>query len=708
MTRPTSEPTRTTQVSLSQVAELAGVGPSAVSNWRKRFADFPAPVGATASGQDLFLLSAVQRWLDDNGRGIPEQRNERIFFEAADLLRSEGPTDRVTELLCAAASLVYAALAPGVTEAPGAGRAPAPAALIKSVEGRDAGRVGLFEVLAELPDGHVAHLLDVVRQLDRDGLRELFEWALARRGRFVETRTHDALADLIAGLAGHGAKRVFDPAVGEGGFLITASRLDTAAPTLYGQEVNRAAWRIAGQRLLVCDISATIALGDSLTDDAFPDLRADVVYCDPPYGAVPRWRDDLLTDGRWLFGIPTRENADFAWIQHVIHHLAPEGRGYVLLPASTLFRRGREAEIRRELVRRGAVEAIVSLGAGAAQHTTVPLSLWIVRRPPAAGEPAPVLFIDAGPAGASRGGGIDARLADDIKEAVRQWRTPGRPVDPGGRLARGVPFVEILATDSNLLPSRWVHATRPVASGDRRAEFAGAFTRLERARKTLAEDDLTVERLMASVPSARSWTPVRHLIAAGFADIVRGVRVRPEDCQATGVRALRTRDVKAGIAEAEDPCYVDPDTMRPRPVLTEPGDIIVSPGSGKPIATVDTAGGYVLVYPLQALRIKGDLADKQVIASFLESSRNRRFLEGTSAAYARLDLSELEVPMLPRDETERLGAALRRIAAYEDLSRELAESARIARDALLELAGADNAPLRGQASSATTGEGDPR
>lgn len=687
-----------TQVSLSQVAELAGVGPSAVSNWRRRFDDFPEPVGASADGKDLFELSTVQRWLDDHGRSIPEQRNEQRFFEAADLLRSEGPSDRITELLCAAVSLVHVASTLDAPAGNGPGVARSLSALIESVEARDPELVGLFSPLADLSSERTSRLLEVVRLLDSKGLREMFEWALGRRGRFVETRSHDSLASLLASFIEPGPVRVFDPAVGEGGFLLAASRRASLDSTFFGQEVNRIIWRITRQRLLVNGVSATIALGDSLIEDAFPDLQADVVFCDPPYGAVPRWQDDVLADGRWLFGIPPSKTADYAWIQHVIHHLAQAGRGYVLLPAGTLFRRGREADIRRELVRRGAVEAIVSLAAGTAQHTAVPLAIWILRRPTA--EPAPVLFIDAGVAGSSKGGGLDMQLSAEITDAVREWRAAGKVGDRDGRLARPVSIVELLAADVNLLPSKWVHGASPVDSNLRRQEFAEAVARLERARAALAEATPDIERLNAGAPSPTSWTPIRHLLAAGYAEVIRGVRVRPEECRAGGVRALRTQDVRAGIGQATDPCFVDPDAMRAQPVLTQPGDIIVSPGGGKPVAIVDATGGYVLVFPLQALRIKGEQIDRQVVAAFLESPRNRRFVAGTTYGYARLDLGELEVPMLPREEAERLSRTLQRIGAYEELAKELADNARIAREALLDLAGTDDDVSSEQPSSA--------
>src|SRR5688572_22492773 len=99
MTRP-SVPDHQAEISLSQIAELADVSPSAVSNWRRRFDDFPQPIQSTADGKDVFGLAEVQRWLRDHGRAKADRRNEPRFFLAADLLRSAGSSDRTTELLC--------------------------------------------------------------------------------------------------------------------------------------------------------------------------------------------------------------------------------------------------------------------------------------------------------------------------------------------------------------------------------------------------------------------------------------------------------------------------------------------------------------------------------------------------------------------------------------------------------------------------------
>lgn len=683
---------QSTLVSLSQISELAGVRPSAVSNWRRRFEDFPTPASSSAVGKDLFALPEVERWLDAHGRRDPGRRNERLLFEASDLLRSDAGSDRIVEILCAATSLSYwAASDPGAhkhaaADAPGPGESRPVTALVESVDARDPSLKDVFSALLDLAPDRAARLLDLLRGLDQDELRDMFEWILTRRSRFTETRTSEHLTDLLMGLGGTGPVKILDPALGEGGFLLAASRAGKDGPRLFGQELNDATWRVAKQRLLVHEVLATIAPGDSLADDAFAELRADIVYCDPPYGAVANWRDGAIADRRWLFGFPAGKTADYAWLQHVIYHLTDNGRGYVLLPAGSLFRRGREADLRRELIRRGAIEAIVSLPAGTAQHTAVPLALWIVRRPDAVNGPAPVLFVDAASVASQKRGGLDRNVTAKVVETVNQWRKRGEVEHGDHRIALSVPVLEILGTDANLLPSRWVHEAQPLDAGRRREELAEAAASFKQARAALSDTDLEVGEIQGSKAQAMAWVRVGDLARDDLVEVIRGVRVPPEDCLPVGVRALRTRDIRAGLDEAEEPCYVDPTSMSPQPVLTQQGDIIVSPGSGKPNGLVDPTGGHVLVYPLQGLRISGDWIDREVAAAFIASPRNRRFVAGTTYGYARLDLRDLELPMLPHEDARQLRAALERLAANEQLARQLAENARTMREALLDLA----------------------
>jgi type I restriction-modification system DNA methylase subunit len=112
--------------------------------------------------------------------------------------------------------------------------------------------------------------------------------------------------------------------------------------------------------------------GDSLRDDQWPDLRADLVVCDPPVADSDWGREELLLDSRWEFGTPSRAEGELAWLQHAYAHTAPGGRVLMVMPASVAYRKaGRR--IRAELVRRGVLTEVVALPAGsAASHAVAP------------------------------------------------------------------------------------------------------------------------------------------------------------------------------------------------------------------------------------------------------------------------------------------------------------------------------------------------
>src|SRR5699024_1001329 len=126
--------------------------------------------------------------------------------------------------------------------------------------------------------------------------------------------------------------------------------------------------------------------------DPDPDLRADVVIAEPPFNL--RLDYDLrLTDPRFVFGVPPARNADTAWLQHAIAHLTDTGRAFVITAHGALFRGGAEERLRTELLRQGCVETIVGLPGGMSAYTSIPLALWVLRRPN--NEQSDVLLIDA-------------------------------------------------------------------------------------------------------------------------------------------------------------------------------------------------------------------------------------------------------------------------------------------------------------------------
>lgn len=673
-------------VTLSQIAELAGVRPSAVSNWRKRFDDFPRPVETGGGGRDVFSLTEAEAWLKKHDRFGSQRGSERLLFEAAGLLRGQVSTDDYLAILCSAIALAHVADRTG-EQRPNLADKKTVFELVEAVEDAQPELRGLFEPLMRIDAAKALQVFELLRRLSFEDRPSAFESVLDRaQTRFAETRTSEPLRDLLIELAHEGAQVVLDPAAGEGGFLLAAAEASEGRARLLGQEVNQGTWTIARQRFLVHDIDVTIARGDSLSEDAFPGLRADVVLCDPPYGA--RGKPDMMSvaDPRWTFGLPSVRSSDYFWLQHVIYHLADQGRGYVLLPTGSLYRRGREGEIRNEMIRRGAVEAVVSLPAGVARHTSIPLSLWILRQPLAAKEPPPVLLVDASGAAES---GTDTTLGAleirRISDLFRSWRQAQNAETHIPGFAAAVPVLELLKGEASLLPTRWVRYERTLNRRQRREEQEAAIQRFRLARQALVDADADTDPGDDLEPPR--WESVRSLVVSEAAQVIRGARVRPEGFVAEGTRALRARDIRDGYIHDDDPRFVDLDRMKPRPTLTEPGDIILSPGGGEPRAAVDEKGGHVLVFPLQALRIRHELLDPFVAAAFLESPRNRRFVTGTTYGYARVDVRDLELPVLPRADAARVRERLERIALNERLARELAESSRALRETMLELAG---------------------
>jgi type I restriction-modification system DNA methylase subunit len=666
-------------VTLSQIAELAGVRPSAVSNWRKRFDDFPRPVATAPGGRDVFALHAVEDWLTRHDRSDPDRTRERLLFEVANLLRGEMAADEAVQVFASAIAL--AAVLP-----PARGAESSSAAARVDLAGqRDPALREVFDPLLQLDGRVAAEVLRVADELDPDERADVFEWVLSRRSRFVETRTSDDLIELLMSLI-EGPRKVLDPAAGEGGLLAGVGEGNPAA-RLFGQEINQSAWRTAVQRSLLRNLEIELRLGDSLLNDWFPELRVDTVVCDPPYNLRNPLLKTLPQEVRQLapwasFAASRARMADLLWLEHALAHLASDGVAYVVLPAGSLSRGARERDVRVELIRRGVVDAVIALPAGSAQHTSVSLALWILR-----GSPAPdrsILMVDTASTESSDVRGLSREVTDRIQRIVRQWRSKGSVAPEETDVASAVSVVDVLANDADLTPSRYRTVVSPSTPEERARLASSAIAHFVAARNRIvhaASEPLEPDQLIAA-----QWVAVRELVAGEVAEVVRGVRIKPEDCLRDGVRVIRTRDLRDANSDKE-PCFVIPEQMKPRPVLTEPADIILSPASGRLRAIVDEEGGHVLAWPLQALRFRTDWLDPYVAAAFLESPRNRRFARGAHSGYARVDIRDLEVPALPLEDARTLRGALDQLTTTERDARELAARAREVRENLLNFVG---------------------
>jgi len=181
--------------------------------------------------------------------------------------------------------------------------------------------------------------------------------------------------------------RVYDPCCGSGGMFVqsesfvemTGGRRGSVA--IYGQESNPTTWRVAEMNLAIRGIEGQIAQGDTFHDDRFPALKADFVLANPPFNVSDWGGDRLRQDVRWKYGVPPAGNANFAWVQHFIHHLAPNGRaGFVLANGSMSSNTSGEGEIRKRIVEADLVDCMVALPGQLFYTTQIPVCLWFLTR----------------------------------------------------------------------------------------------------------------------------------------------------------------------------------------------------------------------------------------------------------------------------------------------------------------------------------------
>jgi type I restriction enzyme M protein len=181
--------------------------------------------------------------------------------------------------------------------------------------------------------------------------------------------------------------RVYDPCCGSGGMFVSSEKFIEAHRgriddiSIYGQESNYTTWRLAKMNLAIRGIDAQIGHGDSFHNDRHPDLKADYVLANPPFNDSD-WRGELLKDDkRWVYGVPPAGNANFAWVQHFISHLAPNGTaGFVLANGSMSSSQSGEGEIRKAIIEADLVDCMVAMPGQLFYSTQIPVCLWFLTR----------------------------------------------------------------------------------------------------------------------------------------------------------------------------------------------------------------------------------------------------------------------------------------------------------------------------------------
>ncbi|MFI6893377.1 N-6 DNA methylase [Streptomyces sp. NPDC050256] len=678
-------PENATEVTAAGIARLAGVGRAAVSNWRRRHADFPKPVGGTETSPS-FALPEVEQWLRDQGKLAEVPLRERVWQQlsghpagavpalfhvgCALLLVQERPTawreitavsdERMAGVLSLTLNEVLTAR---FGPASGTGRAvhsPDRSALLPSVP--------LLRGAAELAAGA--------------GVRETFEFLLGRQldaNPRQYTLTPPGLADLMAALADTGGgppRTVLDPAAGTGTLLGAVPR-----PTaLYAQESDPDLAALTALRLALhagpAECTLAVRTGDTLRTDAFPGLTADAVLCHPPFNERNWGHDELAYDPRWEYGFPARTESELAWVQHALAHLREGGTAVLLMPPAAASRRsGRR--IRADLLRRGALRAVIALPAGAAPPYGIPLHLWVLRKPDAGPHPSPeLLLVDtAEPAEpASDRSGRDRldwpALHTAVLDAWRPFngeaetgsttapRLPGAESNrPRPGVSRIVPVIELLDDDVDLAPAR--HLPSPAAA-DGPAELIDVRDRLTRSLGLA--DSLTPPPVEISAPARWPLTTIGELARAGALQLRTGGT-------GTGTGPVLTEhDVLGSTAPSGN---LPADGPHEEPVLVEPGDVVVPVLGGGSAARVidDATAGAALGRNLQLLRPDPAALDPWFLAGFLRGTATNRRASSYASTATRLDARRLQLPRLPLAEQQRYGERFRTLAAFEDALR---------------------------------------
>ena len=226
----------------------------------------------------------------------------------------------------------------------------------------------------------------------KDTLGRVYEYFLARfasaegksGGQFyTPSRVVRVLVAMLAPYKG----RVYDPCCGSGGMFVSSEKFIESHSgklgdiSIYGQESNYTTWRLAKMNLAIRGIDAQIVQGDTFHNDRHADLKADFVLANPPFNDSD-WRGDLLRDDkRWVYGAPPVGNANFAWVQHFIHHLAPTGlAGFVLANGSMSSNQSGEGEIRKNIIEADLVDCMVAMPGQLFYSTQIPVCLWFLAR----------------------------------------------------------------------------------------------------------------------------------------------------------------------------------------------------------------------------------------------------------------------------------------------------------------------------------------
>ena len=668
-------------VTSADIARLAAVRPSAVTNWRRRHTDFPAPTGGSDKSP-TFDLAEVAEWLRRQGRPL-EIPLADLLWRMVDSLR-DAPLSTGDNVGIVGLFLLH--LHGDLTNVPedrqGFTRALTRAEHAMLLRG-DRVVAGLISLLTpiELTDDHLAVLRVAAQCAVADTPSATFDHLCQR---YFErstingfTPTPPELAELMLDLASPGRGTLLDPACGSAEILIAAT--NRGYRQLLGQEANSAMARIAVLRLTFATPSATDPLfdvheGDSLRDDAYPTGNAHTVVCSPPFGERNWGHEELSLDARWEYGVPPRVESELAWVQHCLAHGGKGATVVILMPPAAASRPSGK-KVRTALVTRGAIRAVIALPPRLAAQYSVPLQLWILQPPPAAPHPSPnIIFVDVSDQIASAPGGEASAWAVVRDLATRAWTAFQKDGSStaGVPQARVVPAHTVLADGVDLTPRRYLPVpSRGVSDGD-------LTTLRQQVQELMAQLPDAIPSIAPAISSSPSARVVSLLdLANAGAIFMRRTHTREVDGASGTPLApiVRAEDLVRGTRPREQ-FPISDDPLQ----LVQDDDVLVPLVAPRMIARVasEEYSGTCLSSSVLLIRANSSLVDPWFLAGYLSSlkgAHQARMATGSQKELLRFDPRRVRLPLPSLTTQQAYGRAFRSLFEFERILRKANERA---------------------------------
>jgi type I restriction enzyme M protein len=339
---------------------------------------------------------------------------------------------------------------------------------------------GLIDLIATIPFEHAdLHAKDILGHVYEYFLGQ---FALAEGKKGGQYFTPKSIVSLIVQMLEPYQGRVYDPAMGSGGFFVQSEKFierhggKLGQLSVYGQESNPTTWRLAAMNMAIRGIDFNFGKepANSFTNDQHPDLRADFVMANPPFNISDWWDGKLEGDVRWKYGTPPKGNANFAWLQHMLHHLSPTGSMALLLANGSMSSNsGGEGDIRKALIEADLVECMVALPGQLFTNTQIPACIWFLtkskkKRGDYRDRSGETLFIDA-----RKVGYMKDRVLRDFTEGDLQkiagtftaWKRGKDYADIAG-FCKSATIKDIETHAHVLTPGRYVGAEDVIGDGE--------------------------------------------------------------------------------------------------------------------------------------------------------------------------------------------------------------------------------------------------